>query len=61
MVRMDEEHYLELKKNFLSMKMLKHPNIIKYHALYFDLKKHLAYLIMEYFPFKNLLELELKE
>ncbi len=61
MVRMDEEHYLELKKNFLSIKMLKHPNIIKYHALYFDLKKHLAYLIMEYFPFKNLLELELKE
>jgi calcium-dependent protein kinase len=45
-----------LKKNFLNIKMLRHPNIIRYHALYFDLQKHLAYLIMEYFPFKNLTE-----
>lgn len=43
------------------MKMLRHPNIIRYHALYFDLKKHLAYLIMEYFPYKDLLEQGLKE
>ena len=55
MITMDEEHILELKKNFLSIKNLRHPNIIKYHALYFDLKKHLAYLIMEYYPYPNLL------
>lgn len=47
---MDEEHYPELKKNFINMKMLRHPNIIRYNALYFDFKKHLAYLVMEYFP-----------
>lgn len=41
--------------------MLRHPNIIRYHALYFDHKKRLAYLIMEYFPFKNLLDLQLRD
>lgn len=61
LVRMDEEHYLELKKNFLNIKILRHPSIIRYHALYFDLQKHLAYLIMEHFPFQNLLELTIKD
>lgn len=54
MISMDEEHILELKKNFLSIKHLRHPNIIRYHALYFDLKKSVAYLVMEHFPFPNL-------
>ena len=61
MVRMDEEHYLELKRNFLSIKMLKNPNIIRYHALYFDLKKHLAYLVMEHFPFPDLLSHSIRQ
>ena len=29
------------------MKRLKHPNIIKYEALYIDPKKHLGWLVME--------------
>lgn len=55
-ITMDEEHILELKRNFLSICQLKHPSIIKYHALYFDLKKHVAYLVMEHFPYPNLTE-----
>lgn len=54
---MDEEHILELKRNFLSIRQLRHPSIIKYHALYFDLKKLVAYLIMEHFPYPNLTDL----
>lgn len=56
-ISMDEEHILELKKNFISIKQLRHPSIIKYHALYFDLKKSIAYLVMEHFPFPNLAQI----
>lgn len=58
---MELEHILELKRNFISIKSLRHPSIIKYHALYFDLNKHLAYLIMEYFPFENINDLAIKD
>ena len=58
---MDEEHILELKKNFLSIKQLRHSNIIKYHALYFDLKKSIAYLVMEHFPFPNLADIDFSD
>lgn len=58
---MEAEHILELKRNFISIKNLRHPSIIKYHALYFDLSKHVAYLIMEYFPFQSLNELTIKD
>jgi serine/threonine protein kinase len=54
---MDDEHIFELKKNFLNIKQLRHSSIIKYHALYFDLKKSISYLVMEYFPFPNLTQL----
>ncbi len=60
-ITMEPEHILELKRNFISIKNLRHPSIIKYHALYFDLNKHLAYLIMEYFPFQNLNDLVIKD
>ena len=60
-VRMDDEHCLELKKNFINIKALKHGSIIRYRALYIDLGKHSAYLVMEYFPCKNLLELSIKD
>ena len=58
---MDEEHCLGLKKNFINIKALKHANIIRYRALYIDLAKHSAYLVMDYFPCKTLLELNLKD
>jgi len=61
MISMDEEHILELKKNFLSIKQLRHSNIIKYHALYFDLKKNITYLVMEHFPFPNLADIDFSD
>ena len=36
------------------MQQIDHPNIIKYKALYLDLDKHLAYLVMEYVNFSSL-------
>jgi nitrate reductase gamma subunit len=61
MISMDEEHILELKKNFLSIKQLRHPSIIKYHALYFDLHKGIAYLVMEHFPYPNLAHIDFND
>jgi serine/threonine protein kinase len=51
---MDEEHILSLKKNFLTVRALQHPNIIKYRAIYLDMKKHLSYLVMEYLSLPSL-------
>ena len=51
---MDEEHIPILKSNFLAIRRLKHPNIIKFKALYLDMKKHLSYLVMEYVTFPNI-------
>lgn len=56
-ISMDEEHILELKKNFINIKQLRQYSIIKYHALYFDLKKGVAFLVMEHFPYPNLKEI----
>ena len=36
------------------MQQLDHPSIVKYKALYLDLEKHLAYLVMEYVQFVSL-------
>lgn len=58
-MRLDDEHIHFLKKNFLAIKDLNHPNIIKYKALYFDKKKRTCFLVMEYLPFPNLLEIRI--
>lgn len=50
----DDEHVPLLKKNFRDMQQLDHPSIVKYKALYLDLEKHLAYLVMEYVDFVSL-------
>jgi hypothetical protein len=52
---MDDEHIFFLKRNFIAIQNLDHPNILKYKALYFDLKKHVSYLVMEYLSYPNLL------
>lgn len=44
----DDEHVPLMKKSFRDVRELNHPNIIRYKALYLDLQKHLAYLVMEY-------------
>ena len=48
-LKIEEEHILELKRNFINLKEIRHPSIIKYKALYLDLQQHCAYLIMECF------------
>ena len=56
----DDEHLPGLKSNFLIMKRLKHPNIIKYEALYIDLKKHQGWLVMEYAQLPSLEKVSVK-
>lgn len=51
---MDDEQIYFLRKNFMNVKSLKHKAIIKYKAMYLDLCKHIAYLVMEYVPHPNL-------
>lgn len=53
---MDEEHIMTIKQNFLNVRKLNHPNIIKFKALYIDMKKHLSYLVMDYVTEPNLLD-----
>lgn len=59
-LKMDDEQIAYLKKNFINIESLDHPLIIKYKGMYFEEKKSLCYLIMEYFPFPNLLEIEIE-
>lgn len=59
-LKIEEEHVLELKRNFINLKELRHPSIIKYKALYLDLKQHCAFLIMECFDKPSLLEWKAK-
>jgi len=36
---LDREHILYLKENFIDIKRLKHPNIISYKAIFFDMAR----------------------
>ena len=54
---MDDEQIYFLKKNFMAIKGLNHPGVIKYKALYLDLCKHICYLVMEYVPHPNLTQI----
>jgi hypothetical protein len=42
----EDENIAELKKNFLIIKRLRHPQIIEYEALYLDLTKRKGWLVM---------------
>ena len=48
-IKFEEEHILDLKRNFINLKELRHPSIIQYRALYLDLSQHCAFLVMECF------------
>lgn len=52
----DDEHVPLLEKSFIDVRKLDHPNIIRYKALYLDLEKHLAYLVMELINLPSLLQ-----
>jgi len=51
---MDEEHIMELKEIFLAIRSLNHPNIVKYRALYIDMRKKLCHIVMEYINLPSL-------
>jgi serine/threonine protein kinase len=51
----DDEHVPILKKNFMDMRQLNHSNIVQYKALYLDLERHLAHLIMEFVSLPSLM------
>lgn len=51
---MDEEHIMELKQNFLAIRGLDHPNIVKYKAFYIDMRKKLCSIVMEYVDLPSL-------
>jgi len=53
-IRMEDEHYLGIKANFLYIKQLRHRAIIKYKALYLDRQNSLCHLLMECFPYPTL-------
>ena len=43
----EDEHLMQIKENFQSLSQLKHPNILRYEALYIDMKKHQGWLVMQ--------------
>ena len=53
-MKLDQEHILYLKKNFVDIKSLKHPNVLYYRALFFEPKSSKCYLVMDYVPFPDL-------
>ena len=54
-MEMEQEHILFLKKNFIEIKALDHPNIVKYQKMFLDLRKHTCYLVMDFQTMPNLL------
>ncbi len=52
----DDEQVLDFQNNFLAVHRLKHPSIIMYKALFYDLKKHNSHLVMEYVNLPSLSE-----
>jgi hypothetical protein len=52
--KVEEEHILELKRNFLNIEKLSHGAICGYRALYFDGRQRFAFLVMDYLPFPSL-------
>jgi hypothetical protein len=42
----DDEHIPQIRSNFVLVKGLNHRNLVKYEALYLDVKKHACWLVM---------------
>lgn len=55
-ITLEREHILFLKKNFQDVKALKHPHILTYKSLFFELKYARCYLLMDYLPYPDLQE-----
>ncbi len=57
---LDAERVMELKKNFIDIKKLKHPNVLNYKAIFFEMKSESCHLVMDYLPFPDLLSITIK-
>lgn len=44
----EDQHLASIRANFVNMKRLDFPHLVRYEALYIDLRKHMAWLVMEY-------------
>jgi hypothetical protein len=60
-MKLDEEISYLYRKNYLTMRCLKHENIIKYRGLYLDKNKGLSYLVMDYINYPTLKGLIVKD
>jgi len=59
-VKLEEEHVLRFRKDFITLKELDHPSICRYKGLYFDGDERLGYLVMEYMPFPSLADYQIQ-
>ncbi len=48
---LEKEHVVNLRNIFTVLKNLKHPNILEYKTLIFDIKLKKTYLVTDYLPF----------
>jgi hypothetical protein len=53
-IHSDTEHYYYLKRNFVNIIGLDHPNVLKYKAFFFDMLRETCLLVMDYLPFPDL-------
>lgn len=58
-VQLDQEHLLYLKENFIDIKELKHEHIVKYKAIFFEIKNERCHLVMDYMPYPDLLHIKI--
>jgi hypothetical protein len=58
--RVDREHIIFLKQNFIDIKKLQHPNIIGYKALFFEMNSEKCHLVMDYLPYPDLNQIPIK-
>jgi len=43
----------------MDIRQLRHPHIIDYKMLFFEMKNETCYLVMEYLPYPNLVEFKI--
>ena len=60
-MRIEQEHVLALKQDFITLKELNHPAVCSYKALYLRQEQRTAFLIMEYLPFPSLDKFTLRD
>ena len=60
-MKIEPEHILTMKKDFITLKEFNHPSICHYKALYILKEQRTAYLIMELIELPCLSEVKIKD